>query len=67
METEKIMEDTLAFIKNFRRDQGFNPTLKEIGVFFNISLGGAQYRMKLLTDAGKIKREKGRPRYKVVG
>jgi SOS-response transcriptional repressor LexA len=63
---DKVQKDTLEFIKNFKRDQGFVPTLREVAVFFNISLGGAQYRMSRLQQSGKIKREKFRSRYIVV-
>jgi DNA-binding Lrp family transcriptional regulator len=62
----KVQKETLEFVRNFKRARGSVPTLKEIASFFNISIGGAQYRMSQLQQSGKIKREKFKPNYTIV-
>lgn len=49
--------DILAFIKRFTRENGFPPTIREIGEEFEISsTNGVRYYLNLLEKAGHLKR-----------
>ncbi len=55
--TEKEKE-VLNFIKNFIKEKGYSPTIREIALFFNIAPKNAHKYLKQLEKKGAIKRSK---------
>ena len=48
------------FIEGFIKDDGYAPSIREIGEHFGFNLNVAQVYLKVLERKGKIKRPKGK-------
>ncbi|MBN2077708.1 MAG: transcriptional repressor LexA [Spirochaetes bacterium] len=59
-------EDILGFIKNSIREEGFPPTVREIGEHFSITVKGAYDHVKAIEKKGFIKMEQNKSRSIVI-
>jgi repressor LexA len=64
---QSARERILAFIKVFRREKGYSPTVREIvtGVGMS-STSVVQYHLDRLQEQGRVSRMRGQPRTLVV-
>ncbi len=59
-------EDILSFIKDSIREEGFPPTVREIGDHFSITVKGAYDHVKAIEKKGFIKMEQNKSRAIVI-
>jgi len=59
MEITKRQQEIVDFIKEFTREKGYAPTIREIADAFNVSLGAIQDIMNALLRKNLIQKEKG--------
>ena len=52
----------LAFIRNFLESQGFPPTIREIGTYFDIAPASVMGHLHALEDKGFIRRHPAKSR-----
>ena len=57
---KKVHDDELlAFIRRYRSDNGYAPSVRETASAFGVTGSTVQYRMRKLEAAGQIERTRG--------